>query len=42
MAVSLSGLQGQSGYSKAVHALVSYQLAVAANLCNKNMPIFVV
>ena len=42
MAVSLSGLQGQSGYSKALHALVSYQLAVAANLCNKNMPIFVV
>jgi hypothetical protein len=42
MAVSLSGLEGQKGYSKALHALVAYQLAVASNLCNKNMPMFIV
>ncbi len=42
IAVSLSGLQGKAGYSKALHSLVSFQLAVASNLCNKNMPIFLV
>jgi hypothetical protein len=42
IAASLSGLEGQAGYSKALHALIAYQLAVASNLCNKNMPVFII
>jgi hypothetical protein len=42
MAENLSGPDGIKGYYRAVQSLVAYQLAVAGNLCNKNMPIFIV
>jgi hypothetical protein len=42
MSENLSGPDGLRGYYRAVQSLVAYQLAVAGNLCNKNMPIFIV